>query len=205
MNIYEHEQVAIKLEELYNTYKDEDLSKYSIDEVKKIHAAMKHRTYYHKYFKIFYFKPLEWHRKFFKMGSTERMRASISANRTGKSYGGAFEFACHALGWYPNWWDGVRFNKESYPDEANSLAMMLLGVDFNQMAKPQAILELIFGDSNNRGCGFIPKDFISSIENKAGYKSIPGRVYIKHSGGDNTLIDINTYSQGQDVLMGAIY
>ena len=57
--------------------------------------------------KMLFFKPYPKQIAFFNMQKRERL--FMAANQVGKTYGGAYEAACHATGDYPEWWMGKKF------------------------------------------------------------------------------------------------
>lgn len=206
LTIYDHEKIARQLDDIYEKYKDVDINTLDDGTKKLLLDALKKREYYHRYYRIFYFSPLKWNKEYFKKSLTNRMMAVIAGNRLGKSYTATWIAACHMLGWYPSdWYEGVKFDASCKPNGAECLSFILLGVTIEQMNRPRAILDLLFGSADARGTGWLPKDFIMRIENKIGHSRVPGKVYVKYIDNTNTTIDINTYQAGQNVIMGSIY
>ena len=58
-----------------------------------------------------YFKPYSWQKAFFKAGLKNKQRMLMAANRVGKTACQAAEAAYHLTGKYPDWWQGVRFDR----------------------------------------------------------------------------------------------
>lgn len=172
------------------------------EEIEAVHDYMEAIEAYKKYNKALFFTPLQWQRKLFKKGADTEVRGVLACNRAGKSYAGTYETALHLTGLYPEWWNGVRYN---HPVDA-----LVLGYDFNQMARPGAILELLFGDAEDRGTGFIPKDAIHKMISKVGFKDVPSKVLVKHydsAGNEDGIssVSIASYESGDGSFQGAIF
>lgn len=108
----------------------------------------------------------------------------------------------HLTGRYPENWQGYKF-------DCGAINAVALGVDFTQIAKPKAMMELLIGPPEDRGSGWIPKEDIVRIVPKMGYRDVAATVYVKHYtngvyDGDSRL-DFGSYNQGDEVIMGAVY
>lgn len=144
------------------------------------------------------FDPYEWQRKYFAAGSVSRQRMLMAANRVGKTYSAAYEFAVHATGLYPSWWEGVRF--------AKPLRMWALGVTGEQIR--DVIQKELLGDiigGENWGKGAVPADCIieDSIIRSPQTKGLVKDFKVRHVTGGETSVSLKAYSQGQHVLMGS--
>ena len=64
--------------------------------------------YFNKFYKWDGFSPYAYQVKWFTSGASFLLRYLSAANRIGKTYGAAHEFAYHATGQYPDWWRGFR-------------------------------------------------------------------------------------------------
>lgn len=173
------------------------------EEIEAVHDYMEAIEAYKKYNKIFFFEPDAWQKIAIEKGVTETVRGVLAGNRLGKSYFGTYETAVHLTGRYPEGWTGHRFDK-------GPLNMVALGVDFTQIAKPDAMQELLIGKPEDRGCGFIPKDDIVRMTPKMGFRDVVSTIYVKHydrEGKEDGLsrLDFGSYNQGDEVLMGAAY
>ena len=58
-----------------------------------------------------YFKPYPWQKTFYKAGLKNKQRMLMAANRVGKTACQAAEVAYHLTGRYPDWWEGIRFDR----------------------------------------------------------------------------------------------
>ena len=131
-----------------------------------------------------------WQLEFHNAGKTNKKRAQILANGVGKSYSVCWEAAAHAMGDYPDWYDGRKFDR---PVEiwvgAIDADQQRIGVQMHLLGRD---LEM------NLGTGFIPK---SKLKGKvrvrqAGIAEVADKVSVKHSSGGYSTIVFKTYSQG---------
>lgn len=144
------------------------------------------------------FLPYDWQNKFYKAAHQNKQRMMMAANRVGKTYSEAFEFAFHATGQYPDDWVGVRFGFAP--------KMWALGVTGEQI-RDVIQKELLGGalDSSEFGTGTIPLNCIDikSIVRAPQTKGLVKDFKVKHVSGQWSSISFKAYSQGQHVLMGS--
>lgn len=118
----------------------------------------------------------------------------IAANRIGKTYTGTYVDAIHALGDYPDDWNGHRF--------AHAPLIWCLGYSGE---KTRDLLQApIVGRKNGDKFegGLIPPDRIVGYESMAGTPNALRTVMLRHSSGGIARIQFWSYSQGQHALMG---
>jgi len=134
------------------------------------------------------------HQDFFRAGVEHEERAAMAGNRTGKSFGlGGYETALHAIGWYPDWWVGFRFDKPINAWVAGNTAETTRDV-------PQAIL---LGAPGELGTGLIPADCI--IGEPTARRGITGAIdtaRVKHSSGGVSTIQFKSFDQGREKFQG---
>lgn len=148
--------------------------------------------------RLFKFKAYNWQKTFYEEGIRHKQRMLMAANRVGKTYSGAFEFAVHATGLYPDWWQGIRFEGPT--------KMWALGVTGEQIR--DVIQKELFGDQiggEDFGKGAIPLDYIEveSVVRSPQTKGLIKDIKIRHVSGGVSTISLKAYSQGQHVLMGS--
>lgn len=144
------------------------------------------------------FTPYQWQLDFFGASKTHRQRMLMAANRVGKTFSAAHEFAYHATGLYPDWWEGHRFK--------HAPKMWALGVTGEQIR--DVIQKELCGDApdgENFGSGAIPRDRIltESIVRSPQTRGLIKDISVRHVSGQTTHISFKAYSQGQHVLMGS--
>jgi phage terminase large subunit-like protein len=132
------------------------------------------------------------HLEIFAAGKTDHVRCAMGANRTGKSEGiGCYEMALHLTGRYPEWWDGLRFDRP------------IFGLSLAKEPKllRRAIQRKLFG-GRDFGSGLIPKDCLdkSQIRNwpngGGAYEYAP----VKHVSGGWSELFFGTYEQGREAF-----
>jgi phage terminase large subunit-like protein len=144
------------------------------------------------------FDPYPWQLDWYSSGKHYKQRMLMAANRVGKTFSAAREFAYHATGIYPEWWDGLRFKQAT--------RMWALGVTSEQIR--DVIQKELLGDvldGDMFGCGAIPLDKIDieSVVRSPQTRGLVKDVKVKHASGGYSSISFKAYSQGQHVLMGA--
>lgn len=132
--------------------------------------------------------------EFFKAGAEHRERASISANKVGKTLGiGGYETALHLTGRYPEWWQGHRFNR---PIEA--------WVSGDTLTTTRDIVqEVLLGGIGEWGTGLIPKECLEG--EPVMRPGVPGGVdyiKIKHGSGGLSTCGMKAYDQGRKTFQG---
>ena len=123
----------------------------------------------------------------------------MAANRVGKTMTGTYIDTIHALGHYPDWWDGHVFNQAPL--------IWLLGYSGEKIR--DLLQTPIFGRrvENNWIGGLIPPEYILEHESMTGTTNAMRSVYVRHGGGGDvqyqtSKVQLWSYSQGQHALMG---
>lgn len=157
-----------------------------------------------KYFKLQYFVPYDYQRKFYSLrgvnGKVAKGRALIAGNRVGKTMAGGYETACHATGIYPDWWEGIRFSKP--PD--------IVCVGVNAYKTRDIIQKHLLGtsdkdDKNAMGSGWIPRHLI--IGDPSRKPGIPGaveKIKVKHVNGVSNILLLG-HEDKKEKFMGEPY
>ena len=78
-----------------------------------------------EYNQLKYFRPFEHQKRFFATGAWPR-RGILAANRIGKTVSTCYEVAMHLTGYYPDWWQGRRFD--------HAVNVMVAGEGWQQVA-----------------------------------------------------------------------
>ena len=135
-----------------------------------------------------------WQREFVANTATYSQVCLIAANRIGKTWTGTYVDAMHAMGDYPDEWEGHRF-------EHAPLIWCLgySGEKIRDLLQTPIIGRKLDGD----WCGgLIPPDRIIGYESMVGTPNAVRTVLVKHSSGGVARIQFWSYSQGQHALMG---
>ena len=131
-----------------------------------------------------------WQLEFHNSGKINKERAAIDANGVGKSFCTTWEGAAHVMGEYPDWYDGIRFEKP--------VEMWVGAIDADQQRVGVQNHLLGMDLSKNLGTGFIPLDRIYGKVHtrQAGISDVADKVLVKHSSGGFSTIVFKTYAQG---------
>ena len=118
----------------------------------------------------------------------------IAANRIGKTYLGTYMDAIHALGEYPDGWEGHRF----------SHAPLIWCLGYSGEKTRDLLQTPLVGRKNGDTLegGLIPADRILGYESMTGTPNAVRTLLIRHASGDTARIQFWSYSQGQHALMG---
>lgn len=120
--------------------------------------------------------------------------AGIVHHNTGKSSTASFVLACHLTGWYPDWWEGIRFDR--------GVDIWWAGETTNRVR--DTLQQFLFGKIGELGTGMVPKDCI--IGEPIRKPGIPGAyeiVRVRHSSGDVSAIQFFSYDMGREKFQGS--
>lgn len=122
--------------------------------------------------------------------------ANLSANRTGKTQGGAFLVATHATGRYPSWWTGAHFNE---PTEI--WAAGITGDTTRDIIQAELLGQnyLATGVST----GMLPADSVIGVRKKQGNTvGAIESIYVRHITGGTSVISLKSMEQGRAKFQG---
>ncbi len=151
--------------------------------------------YFNKFYRWDSFNPYAYQVKWFASGASYLLRYLSAANRIGKTYGAAHEFAYHATGQYPSWWKGYRCG-----------AGTLWAVGISSDSTRKVLQKELIGTNDARsiskyGTGSIPRDCIiwdSIVRRGETLVSLK----IKHISGEESEIHFYSATQDETVYMG---
>ena len=137
-------------------------------------------------------KPYPWQWEFHNMGKEIKQRGVIANNQSGKTRSCGAELACHVTGWYPDWWEGYRFDGPT---------KWTVGSNTNETLRDPIQLELYGSFEPEKkvpdGTGWIPKASISDFNfRQCGLAGVFDEVFVKHASGGISVIKHKTYEQG---------
>lgn len=130
-----------------------------------------------------------WQLDFINAGATHSQRMLMAANRVGKTDTASAEVAHHAIGDYPEWWEGRCFSHAP---------LIWVGSVTNEASRDITQKALLGGLGEQLGSGWIPKDRIvgkPSIR-QAGISDVVDTVKVRHKSGDIAIIVFKSYDQG---------
>jgi phage terminase large subunit-like protein len=162
-----------------------------IELLKEKQRRLKQRMYL-SYYNSFY----TWQKEFNKSTATYRACMLMCANQVGKTRTGITIDAIHALGDYPDDWEGSKFE--------HAPVIWLLG--FSGEKTRDLLQHPLFGrmvDSKFEG-GLIPADRILDHRAMTGTSGAMREVRVKHKSGRSSSVQFWSYSQGHHALMGDV-
>lgn len=145
-------------------------------------------------YKRFYKSRYPWQKKFIAATAKFTQVALIAANRTGKTDTGTGIDAIHAMGDYPEGWNGHRFDH----------APLIWCLGYSGEKCRDLLQTPILGRRTDNGWegGLIPGELIVDTEPMQGTPNAVRSAYIRHKSGQLSKIQFWSYSQGQHALMG---
>lgn len=151
-----------------------------------------------RYYKLQSYSPYDYQKRFHSLRAGEKVakaRALMAANQIGKTVSGGAETAYHATGLYPDWWDGIRFDKAPH--------IVCSGV--NSYRTRDLLQKELLGttdkDSQEVGTGWLPQHLIKKIDRKPGIPGAAEKIYVQHKNG-TTVIVLLGYEDGPKKVMG---
>lgn len=161
-------------------------------ELLKLLEERKRREVLFRY-KTLYSTLYDWQRKFVKKTAEYSQTCLVAANRIGKTYTGTYIDALHALGDYPDDWEGHRFD--------HAPLIWVLGYSGEKLR--DLLQQPLVGSISEGSCdgGLIPQDRVVDII-PSGVPRLAKEVKVKHKSGGISRVQFWSYSQGQHALMG---
>lgn len=129
-------------------------------------------------------------REFHAAGATVRERLFLAGNRVGKTLAGAAEMAFHLTGVYPDWWDGVRFDR---PVRAWAASLT--------REVTRDILQRVYLGDGVSG-GVIPPDAVERVTLLRGVAGAYDTVSVRHASGGISRLGFKSYDQGRAAFQG---
>lgn len=105
---------------------------------------------------------------------------------------GGYEVTLHLLGWYPDWWEGHRFNK----------AVNVWAVGETGKEVRQTIQKKLLGEYGDFGTGLIPYDYLGKTTTKQGVPNAIDQVTVKHRTSRNSILTFKSYEEGRKSFEG---
>lgn len=145
-------------------------------------------------YKVLYAILYAWQREFIAATLEYTQVCLIAANRIGKTFTGTYVDAIHALGDYPDDWEGYRFDH----------APLIWCLGYSGEKTRDLLQAPIVGRKNGDTFdgGLIPPDRILGYESMTGTPNALRTVFVQHASGGVARIQFWSYSQGQHALMG---
>lgn len=114
----------------------------------------------------------------------------MAGNQLGKTLGGAAEVSMHLTGQYPDWWDGIRFDRP---------VTWIAGSESGELTR-DGVQRLLLGppsDQSAWGTGYIPADCVVDTTSRPGVADAVATILVKHVSGKNSTLLLKSYDQGR--------
>lgn len=146
------------------------------------------------------YSPYTKQRSFHRAGSAHSERLFRAGNQLGKTIAGGAEWAMHATGRYPDWWDGAVFAKPP---------LLWAGSVTGESTRdnPQRILVGPPAVESDWGTGFLPKDAIIGRDRAMGVPNLLDNVQVRWGGGGDvqsgtSIVAFKAYEKGREKWQG---
>ncbi len=138
-----------------------------------------------------YTRQLEFHNS----GSEHRERLLMAGNQLGKTYCGAAEVAFHLTGYYPDWWEGRKWDRPTRWWAGSKTGEVTRdGVQRYLVGEPK--------DESSWGTGMLPKDALIRTSRRQGIADALDNVTVKHVSGGVSTVGFKSYDQGRQKWQG---
>lgn len=150
--------------------------------------------------KLAAYSPYAKQRTFHRAGKSHSERLFMAGNQLGKTIAGGAEWAMHATGRYPDWWDGAVFSKPP---------LLWAGSVTGESTRdnPQRILVGPPAVEADWGTGFLPKDAIKGRDRAMGVPNLLDNVQVRWGGGGDVqagtaIVAFKAYEKGREKWQG---
>lgn len=123
-------------------------------------------------------------------GKLARERLFLAGNRVGKTLAGAAEVGFHLTGSYPDWWDGVRWDRPVHAWAAS----------VTREATRDILQGIYLGDGSRRGV--IPKRCHVGVIHRSGLGNAADTVMVRHVSGGLSSLGFKSFDQGRASFQG---
>lgn len=158
-----------------------------------LHAERSRRDFAYRYRRMFSML-YDWQKDFVADTAEYSQVCLVAGNRIGKTMTGTYMDAIHALGEYPDDWQGHRFD--------HAPLIWCLGYSGEKIRDLLQLAILGRKDGDKFSGGLIPPELIVGHESMVGTPNAIRTALIQHSSGQLSRIQLWSYSQGQHALMG---
>lgn len=141
------------------------------------------------------YRPYAKQREFHAAGATHRERLLMAGNQLGKTIAGGAEMAMHLTGFYPDWWQGRRFDR---PIKAWAASVTNEATRDNVQAKLIGPPEM----AHLRGTGFVPKAALLDVKSAMGTPNLLDSATVSHRSGGTSAVSFKSYAQGREKWQG---
>ncbi len=133
------------------------------------------------------------HLEFFEAGKIHKERCFMAGNRVGKTVGAGYEITAHITGEYPEWWNGLRYDR----------GVRVLAAGDTGATTRDIIQTKLIGPFDDIGTGMIPGDLILDLVPKRGLPNAYEEIHVRHLPTKGvSKIKLRSYDQGRRIFQG---
>ncbi|GAA5785669.1 terminase large subunit domain-containing protein [Chitiniphilus shinanonensis] len=137
--------------------------------------------------KLATYRPYAKQRAFHESGRSFRERLFMAGNQLGKTWAGGFEVAMHLTGRYPDWWQGIRFDRP----------INMWAASETMEVSRDGMQRILLGRVSERGTGAIPGDAILETPSYPNVPDAVSLVKVRHVSGGISTCTFKSYDQGR--------
>lgn len=138
------------------------------------------------------YRPYQKQIDFHSAGSGYRERLLMAGNQLGKTLAAGMEIAMHAIGQYPDWWTGRRFDRP--------IAAWAAGVTGESTR--DNVQRILLGRAGSFGTGSIPKALLLDTSSSRGLADSVDTIRVRHASGGVSQIALKSYEKGREKWQG---
>ena len=117
----------------------------------------------------------------------------MAGNRVGKTVGAGYEITAHITGEYPEWWNGLRYDR----------GVRVLAAGDTGATTRDIIQTKLIGPFDDIGTGMIPGDLILDLVPKRGLPNAYEEIHVRHVPTKGvSKIKLRSYDQGRRIFQG---
>jgi phage terminase large subunit-like protein len=141
---------------------------------------------------LYRYKPYPKQAEFHRAGAHFRERILLAGNQLGKTLAAGMEYAMHATGYYPESWEGKRYERP----------IVGWAAGITGESTRDNVQRILLGRPGSFGTGAIPKDAILDVTSARGQPDLQDSIKIRHSSGGVSHIALKSYEKGREKWQG---
>ena len=138
------------------------------------------------------YRPYQKQLEFHNAGAIARERLLMAGNQLGKTLAAGFEYAMHATGRYPEWWQGKRYDRP----------IVGWAAGITGESTRDNVQRILLGRPGSYGTGAIPKDSIVELTSARGQPDLQDSIKVRHASGGVSHIALKSYEKGREKWQG---
>jgi phage terminase large subunit-like protein len=141
---------------------------------------------------LYRYKPYPKQIEFHRAGAHFRERLLMAGNQLGKTLAAGMEYAMHATGYYPEGWEGKRYERP----------IVGWAAGITGESTRDNVQRILLGRPGSFGTGAIPKDSIVDVTSARGQPDLQDSIKVHHASGGVSHIALKSYEKGREKWQG---